>query len=266
MLSRPFSCAPAGLLTVAALALSALTVTPARAESSCSSDGQKAPLELVERFMSADCATCWTRSDGPAIGPDTLTIDWIVPGQRGDEAPLAAAARRDGAERLQARRLAAPPEALTLASRVASSAHPPALRVAQGLPFNGYMAASIEMKPRTTPPPAPWTAWLALVEVLPIGTERSPVARHLVRNSLRVEWDGRTPAADLAQRFFESRPMAIPEGTQPLRLRAVGWVEDAGGTVRAMAQARCSQDDRNLVESGTGPKNLAPGFFVPATR
>jgi hypothetical protein len=34
--------------------------------------------------------------------------------------------------------------------------------------------------------------------------------------------------------------MRIAEGTKPSRLRVVGWVQDAQGKVRAIAQSRCS--------------------------
>jgi hypothetical protein len=33
--------------------------------------------------------------------------------------------------------------------------------------------------------------------------------------------------------------MNIPEGANPSRLRVVGWVEDARGRIRAIAQSLC---------------------------
>ncbi|HSV46828.1 MAG TPA: hypothetical protein VLJ58_13660, partial [Ramlibacter sp.] len=109
-------------------------------------------------------------------------------------------------------------------------AGPRRLRAAHGLPFNGYVGTSIELK---SAGPGPWTAWLLLVETLPAGTEGSPVERNLVRNALQLGWAG-------GARKFESRPMSIPEGAQPQRLRVVGWVQDARGRIRAAAQSRCA--------------------------
>ena len=37
----------------------------------------------------------------------------------------------------------------------------------------------------------------------------------------------------------EMRPVRIPEGAKPERLRLVGWVQDAQGRVVAAAQSRC---------------------------
>lgn len=75
----------------------------AQAQASCSSDGLPPVTTLYERFMSADCQTCWTE---PATrrtpGPSALLIDWIVPTAQGDEAPLSAAATREALERLNA--------------------------------------------------------------------------------------------------------------------------------------------------------------------
>ncbi len=82
------------------------------------------------------------------------------------------------------------------------------LRVAHGMPFNDYIAASIESKPATG---GAQTTWLVLVETIAAGTEGTPVERNLVRNLLVVEWDGRRqPAQPVPRRFFESRPMALP--------------------------------------------------------
>ena len=78
------------------------------------------------------------------------------------------------------------------------------------------------------------------LETIPAGTEGTPVERNLVRNSLQLEWKvsargGKAPA------FFESRPMNIPEGANPDRLRVAGWVQDAQGRIHAMALSRCAR-------------------------
>ncbi|EJE49649.1 hypothetical protein PMI14_05780, partial [Acidovorax sp. CF316] len=62
------------------------------AQSSCSSDGVARPAALFERFVSADCESCWADKATPApSAPGTLVLDWIVPGTQGDNAPLSAA-------------------------------------------------------------------------------------------------------------------------------------------------------------------------------
>lgn len=211
------------LLTAFALAGSAV-----QAQSSCSSDRAPAPAALLERFINADCDSCWADPATVRAGRGDLPLDWIVPGARGDDAPLAMAATRDALERLEA--LGRPRPLPADSVRAARQGNGGRLRVAHGLPFNGYVGTSIELQGASG---GPWQAWLALVETLPAGTEGSPVERNLVRNLLVLSW----PAGP--GRRFESRPMAIPEGTHPERLRVVGWVADARGAIRAISASRC---------------------------
>ena len=223
------------------LALGTLLLCAATAQAqpaSCSSDGQPRPLALVERFINADCEACWTDAKTAKPGPREVAIDWIVPGGKGDDAPLAAAATRDAQARLQALRRERPLQSDTVQGKLLAAAR--TLRVAHGLALNGYIGASIELKPAGR---GPWTAWLALVETLPPGTEGSPVERNLVRNLLQPAWDGSNPLSKEEQkRLFESRPMGIPEGAKADRLRVIGWVEDARGRIRAIAQSRCAPE------------------------
>jgi hypothetical protein len=201
----------------------------ANAQSSCSSDGVPRPTALLERFINADCDNCWADKQTPDAAAGTLAIDWVVPGSRGDDAPLSAVAVRDGLMRLQAAGRSVPAASDTAFSRAAL---PQSLRVAHGLPFNDYIGTSIELRRPTAG--ARWTAWLLLVESLPRGTEGSPVERSLVRNALRVEWK-----AGGAMPLLERRSMRVPEGSRPERLRVVGWIEDARGRVASIAQSRC---------------------------
>ena len=221
--------------TLFAACLLTLAAAGAAAQSSCDSDGQPRPVALVERFINADCDSCWTDGRAPRPGRGEVALDWIVPGAKGDDAPLSAAASRDSLARLEALRRAAP------AQSDASSRKVPAgrkLRVAHGLAFNGYIGASIELKPGRG---GPWKAWLALVETIPAGVEGTPLERNLVRNVFQPAWDSARPLSKEEQRrLFESRPISIPEGADPKRLRVVGWVEDARGHIRAIAQSRCA--------------------------
>lgn len=216
--------------------LAALALVPAaHAQSSCASDGQPRPVALLERFINADCASCWTDASAPRAGQGELALDWIVPGSRGDDAPLSAAATRDGVARLQALGRAVPLQADSVRQRAQAPAR--RLRVAHGLPFNNYIGTAIELKPGTG---GPWTAWLALVETVPAGTEGTVVERNLVRNLFQPAWNMPGPLSKSEQlRRLETRPMMIPEGANADRLRVVGWVEDAKGRIQAIAASRC---------------------------
>ena len=212
------------------LALAALASPWAAGQSYCSSDGQTQPARLLERFTSADCETCW--ADGSARAePDELALDWILPGTKGEDAPLSAAASTDAQARLAA--LQRPAPATVDAVRRMVQAPKRGLRVSHGLPFNGYLGTSLELK---QPRKEPWTAWLLLVETIPAGSDGTPIERNLVRNTLQLAW----PAGPEQPRLFESRPMSIPDGARPERLRVVGLVQDGRGRIRAIAQSRCT--------------------------
>jgi hypothetical protein len=211
-----------------------LAVAAQAQPSSCSSDGVPAPRALLERFVSADCEQCWRDPQTPDAASGTMAIDWVVAGNKGDDAPLAAVATRDGTDRLES--LKKSMTGSTATQFTARSNEVRALRVAHGLPVADYVGASIELAPAGK---GPWRAWLLLVENLPAGTEGSPVERNLVRNAFTAEW----PATKApVPRRYELRPMRIAEGTKPSRLRAVGWVEDAQGRVRAISQSRCGKE------------------------
>lgn len=208
---------------------------------SCSSDGVRPPTLVLERFISADCGDCWTEPATPRPTDGAVALDWIVPGRLGDDAPLGVAASRDATERLQRLNRPAPARSATRTSAAMTPAQG-RLRVAHGLALGGYVGASIEWNPARRGA-APVTAWLALVETLPEGAEGSPVARNLVRNVLIPAWDGhKSLSKTKSLTFYESRPMNIPEGVRPERLRVIGWVEDAQGRVLGIAQTRCAPD------------------------
>ncbi len=238
MLTRKFA-----FTAASAMALQ-MAMSAAWAQSSCSSDGQRAPTALIERFISADCETCW--GDAKTVKPKAgeLALDWIVPSVRGDDAPLSAAASRDALGRLEALKQAAPKDTLNL--RRQSLPSPQSLRVARGVALGGYMGASIALMPRrgNRLPHHPMTAWLVMIEDIPAGTDGTPVERQLVRNSLQINWNmpgvsvAPTPTAP-NQGLYESRPMSIPAGANPDRLRVVGWVEDVTGRVIASAASVC---------------------------
>lgn len=217
-------------------------------QSACYSDGQPRPAALLERFIDADCADCWRDPATPQTGRGQLAIDWIVPGAQGDDAALAAAQSADAARRLHQLGRAAPPRSTSVASRVNSQAALP-LRVARGPVFNGYVGASIEVGPLPPLPKAsrgagPLSAWLLVTERVPPGTAGTPFARNLVRNSFQMTLGAANAVGQGARRRYrELRPMQLPEGSDPERLQAIGWVQDARGHILAAAASHCDARD-----------------------
>ena len=232
--------------TVLMLLVGIAPLHQAGAQSFCASDGQPTPALLMERFINADCETCWQDPTTPKAGEEDAVLDWIVPndsGGKGDDAPLSAVASRDGLTRLEVLGKSVPRQTLSITHPLAGlkSLKGTTLRVAHGLPLSGYLGTSIELKP--VPQSATnqrWTAWLALVETLPAGTEGTPVARNLVRNVFQAVWNGDKKTSKTNQsRFFDARSMSIAQGVNPDNLRVIGWIEDAKGQVLAAVQSRC---------------------------
>jgi hypothetical protein len=212
-------------------------VVPALAAQPVCDKVEAQPMALFERFTSADCAACWQDAATPAPGPQALVLDWIVPGRLEDEAPLSAAATRDALHRLQALGRATP-----ATTDVHTAPVEPApglrLRVGHGPAVNDYLGATATVTARQ--PAADWTLHLLVVESLPAGPEAGPVTRNVVRNMLYRTLDKQSSLSKLNKtEWQELRPMRIPEGAQPERLRTVGWVQDPRGRVLAAAQSAC---------------------------
>jgi len=216
-------------LALAAVAAGLALAPPARAAApaGCPPGG----AQLAEAFIAADCADCWT---APAPAPATARatprgwrLDWITPA--GDDAALSAAALPEAAER--ARRAASAP---------APTGWPPARRldVASGPAWAGYFGVQLRLQrtppqPHSTRLPPGSTGWLALVELLPAGTDGTPVPRALVRSVTGpLPVDGAGPVSHL-------RALRWPEGARAERLQARGWIEGPDGRVLLMAADRC---------------------------
>lgn len=229
-----------------ALALCSWAVLPmsAAAQSVCASDGQPQPVQLMERFTNADCADCWRDPATATAAPGTVVLDWMLPGTQGDDAPLSAVASRDGVSRLDAIGQTIPRTTSVKISPVMPDAamKKSVLRVARGLAVSGYIGASIELKPAPAPAKAARvTAWLALVETLPIGLEGSPVERNLVRNVFQSSWNlRRTLSKSEQNHWFDQRSMSVAEGVNPERLTVIGWLVDDQGRLLVAAQSVCS--------------------------
>jgi hypothetical protein len=219
---------PARLLPLLPL-LPLLLALPVAAHALCTSDELAQPAALLERFVSADCAECWRDRATPEPAAGTFAIDWVVPGVKGDDAPLAAVALDEATERLQFLKRSVPARSDAVFGR--REGEPLPLRVAQGDAFNDYIGTSLELK--KAPGGEEWHPWLLLVEQLPAGTEGSPVERHLVRNVFRPEWRRGAPLAD-------ERAMQIHQGARPERLRLVGVLADSRGRIRAISRTACS--------------------------
>jgi hypothetical protein len=206
---------------------------PLAAAALCTNDEAPAVQAVLERFTSADCAECWRdpATPRPTAG-NTLALDWIVPGRRGDDAPLSVVALDEALDRLAL--LGREPPARSANVTTVRFGEPVPLRLAQGDAFNDYVATTMELK---KPGREPWQAWLLLVELLPAGAEGSPVPRNLVRNVFRPDW------ADVARRapgtLAEARTMQIHEGARPQRLRLVALLQDGRGRIRAITQTEC---------------------------
>ena len=239
----------------AVLGLWAALAPGAGAQGVCSSDGQIQPVRLLERFLSADCERCWGTATAlaPSAASNTLALDWIVPGSLGDDAPLSGAANRDALTRLADLRRAGPLEQLRVSTRVKSS-RGATVRVAHGVALGGYIGASVEARANASveasvevhghPTTAPLTAVLLLVETIAAGSDGTQIERNLVRNMLQAPWNGDSSLQKEKQiSWLERRPLSIPEGANPERLRVVGWLQDQRGRLLAVAQSACRPND-----------------------
>ena len=225
-----------------AVVMLALLASPGKvhAQSFCASDGQPKPTQLLERFINADCDSCWKDPATPKATKYQLALDWVTPGSQGDDAPMSAIATRDAMTRLESLKKQ-PPAASSAQTQPVRGMKDTTLRVAHGLPLADYVGASIELKRIPTSARGQnWTAWLALVETLPAGTEGSPVARNLVRNLFQSPWNVRKQLSKTEQfRFFDQRSMNVAPGVNSSRLRVIGWVEDENGQIVAAAASQC---------------------------
>lgn len=222
-----------------------LAATVVHAQSVCSSDDQPVPTTLFERFINADCETCWRDPSTPAAPPNALLLDWIVPGSQGEDAALAAAASSDAQARLAALQQ---PRPATQSQQTTSFAGLPGtvLRVAHGPAVSNYVGMSVSLSlPASTALAWPLSGWVLLVENLPSGTEGSPQSRNLARNALQTIWNKGESLSNQEQINFEDlRAMSLPEGTHPDRLQLLAWVQDAQGRVLTAARSVCPTEDK----------------------
>ena len=230
--------------------------------------GRAGAVVLLQRRPAASRPRCSSASSAPIATPagatrprarsrrGELALDWIVPGARGDDAPLAAAASRDALERLRRRWAARGPCRPTRCVAARQPRGRGSLRVAHG--------AAVQRLHRHLDRAArgagggPWTAWLRA------GGDAA--GRHR-RHAGRAQ-PGAQPAAAATgragprPRAVESRPMAIPEGAQPGPAAAwwAGWRMHAA-RIRAIAAIAMRAAGGAAVESVHRAQAFAARFF-----
>ncbi len=185
------------------------------------------PARLVERFMSADCESCWQAAGSKDGSASTMVLDWIAPAA--DGAALAAGSVPEAASRAPA---LTPTETLQRQTPL-SRADAPRLRIADGPAWNGYVGVQLTVDRRTALSGGS-VAYVALVERVPAGGEGSGVTRQLVRS---VAGPLSLEEMSTARTVRHFRAMRLPEGARPERLGSVGWVETAQGLVIAATQS-----------------------------
>jgi hypothetical protein len=208
-----------------------ILLAPAAAQALCTSDETPRVATLVERFISADCLACWRDRSAPRLAPDTLVLDWIVPGLKADGAALASSASDQAMERLDWLRRPTPTGMDTVTSKREGS--PVNLRIAHGAVFNDYVGASMELKDAGSDV---WHAWLLLVEKIPAGEQGSAAGRNVVRKVFRPDWHR---LARGSGGLAETRSMQVPAWTRPDRVRLVAVLQDGRGRIRAITQTDC---------------------------
>jgi hypothetical protein len=220
------------LATVGSLAFAAADDEPVEPPDTCPAT----TAAVTERFISADCASCWTDKATPLPNADQWLLDWIVPSARGDDAPLSPAApaeARGRADRAIKKGSLGAKRGVVRQWPARSGAATP-LRVISGPAWNGYFAVQVNGQGGVAEARA---VWVALVESVPAGTDGSAVARQLVR----------TVAGPFAPTELKSgepwellHAMRWPDTAKPARLRARAWIEGNGGRIVAMAGERCT--------------------------
>jgi hypothetical protein len=220
-------------VAVAAAAGEALAASD-EAASAASAPCPRVNAAVLERFINAECETCWTDANVPQAGGNEWLLDWIVPSAKGDDAPLSPAAPVEAAARARRAMGAEPANGRTTAQRSAArEGNGLRLRVASGPAWNGYFAVQLDGSGRA---PAGSMAWIALVEWVDAGTDGTVVPRHLVRTVA-----GPFEPSELRNGKPWQRLQALrwPETAKAARLRAHAWIEQRDGRIVAMASERC---------------------------
>ncbi len=234
-------------MTALASATAIAAVKPPRHD--LSADCPAAAGAVIEHFIGADCYDCWkavepapgqARTPGaePA-GPKDWSLDWIVPAA--DDAPMAPGALPEAADRLArvgpylAARLQTAPAAIDATTELAGTPHGRRFYVHSSLPHNGYLGVQLHAQGLW---PAGSTAWVGLVELLPVGTRDTVIPRRLVRVLV-----GPVKLPDVAGPAGAEAPLwglRWPMNAHPELLVATAWVEDGAGRITQITTDRCA--------------------------
>jgi hypothetical protein len=194
----------------------------------------RASATVIERFISADCDTCWTDKAAGTIADDAWLLDWIVPSASGGDAPLSSAAPTEATAR--ARRALKAGLAANRPALQRTAARKPTqlgLRVASGPAWNGYFGVQVDGSGRMA---GARSVWIALVETVAAGTDGTAVPRQLVR-TVAGPFEPRELRDGQPWQLLQA--MRWPETAKAARLRARTWIEGADGRIVAMAGERC---------------------------
>ncbi len=232
----------AGLLLGLTSAMSPATAATPAATRSATPACPPPQAAVAEAFFSADCADCWGAPAGPAIrAPTTNTwrFDWISPGGR--DAPLAAGALPEAAERAQ--RLGLAPATSPKPARWQTASKPlPGLRlrVESGPAWQGYFGVqlSLAVASRNSLPTGA-TAWLALVERVPAGSDGTPIPRALVRSMAGPLPLDALKSGKAMTTMTHLRALRWPASAEPTRLQARAWIEAPDGRLLAVVADSC---------------------------
>ena len=210
------------------------------AQAVCQGSSVKGPQALHERFISADCESCWQSAHAASGELPGLSLDWIVPSPKGDNAPLSAAESSQALDRLQ--HTGAKPVLTQV--QVDTPVHRNAnldLSISFGVAVGPYRGITIDLAVQQDKLPWPrLDLWVLMIERLSAGAEGSPIERRLVRNVLQQTWgQPNFQKKDGAWHAAELRAMSMPEGMQPDRTELVAWLQTPQGQVIGLAHASC---------------------------
>lgn len=196
----------------------------------------RAPTEVVEHFIAADCESCWQADDVAATRHPGWRFDWILPAASGDAAALAVAAIDEAQDRATRAAITPPTSGHDTVHRIPLTARHSSLRLElkAGPAWNGYIALQYRLAGRA---PSGSQVWLALVEQVEAGADGTPIERALVRTVAG-------PFAVVAGGANAGSPqivaLRVPQTPQPQRLAGRAWIETPAGSILALATEHCA--------------------------
>ncbi len=198
---------------------------------------------LVEHFMAADCMHCWGATP-PAAGAEPIagsewSLDWIVPAA--DDALMAPGALPEAGDRLArlgpylSAKLATPSAAFDSSTALVAPVAKRRFYVHSSLPHSGYMGVQMHASGVW---PEGSSAWIALVELMPVGTRDTLLPRRLVRALVGpVKLPAGAGAKNAVAPLYGLR---WPENAHADQLVATAWIENIDGRITQVATDRCA--------------------------